>query len=55
MLRYNTFEELFRDFDIEMLADNSMTKLELLNVLQEFYTPKKQREYGVVGIRIEKI
>lgn len=55
LLRYNTFEELFRDFDIEMLADNSMTKLELLNVLQEFYTPKKQRKYGVVGIRIEKI
>lgn len=37
-----------------MLADNSMTKLELLNVLQEFYTPGKQKQYGVVGIRIEK-
>lgn len=31
-----------------------MTKLELLNVLQEFYTPGKQKQYGVVGIRIEK-
>ena len=54
LLRYNTFEELFKDFNIEMLADNSMTKLELLNVLQEFYTPEKQRQYGVIGIRIEK-
>ena len=31
-----------------------MTKLELLNVLQEFYTPEKQIQYGVIGIRIEK-
>ena len=52
---YNTFEELFEDFDIEMLADKSMTKQELLNVLEEFYTPKKQKQYGVVGIHIEKI
>lgn len=55
ILRYNTFEELFEDFDIEILADESMTKRELLNVLQEFYTPEKQKQYGVMGIRIEKI
>lgn len=54
MLRYNTFEELFKDFNIEMLADKSMTKLELLNILQEFYTPEEQRQYGVIGMRIEK-
>ena len=55
ILRYNTFEELFKDFDIEMMADKSMTKQELLNVLEKFYTPEKQKQYGVVGIRIEKI
>ncbi len=55
LLRYNTFEELFEDFDIEALADNSMTKEELLNVLKGFYTPEKQKKYGVVGIRIKKI
>lgn len=55
LLRYNTFEELFEDFNIEMLADKSMTKQELLNVLEEFYTPEKQNQYGVVGIRIKKI
>ena len=55
LLRYNTFEELFEDFDIEMLADKSMTKQQLLSVLEEFYTPEKQKQYGVVGIRIEKI
>lgn len=55
LLRYNTFEELFKDFSIEIMADKSMTKQELLNVLEEFYTPKKQKQYGVLGIRIEKI
>lgn len=53
LLHYNTFEELFKDFDISILADTSMTKEELLNVLQEFYTPDKQKEFGVLGIRIE--
>ena len=47
LLRYNTFEELFEDFDIEMLADKSMTKQELLNVLEEFYTPEKQKQYVI--------
>ena len=55
ILRYNTFKDLFEDFDIEMLADRSMSKQELLNVLEEFYTPEKQEQYGVVGIRIEII
>lgn len=55
LLRYNSFEELFNDFDINMLADSSMTKEELLTVLEEFYTPEKQKTYGVGGIRIEKM
>ena len=55
LLRYNTFEELLTDFDIEVMSDKSMTKQELLNVLEEFYTPEKQKKYGVLGIRIEKI
>ena len=36
LLRYNKFEELFEDFDIEIMADKSMTKQELLDVLEEF-------------------
>ena len=55
LLRYNTFEELFEDVGIEIMADKSMSKQELLNVLEEFYTPEKQKQYGVLGIRIEKI
>ena len=53
LLRYGSFEELFRDFDISMLADASMTKRELLEVLNGFYPLEKQHEMGVVGIRVE--
>ena len=55
LLRYNSFKDLFEDFDISILADASMTKEELLGVLSEFYTPEKQAEYGVVGIRLKMI
>mgnify|MGYP001018723597 FL=1 len=53
LLRYETFSDLFNDFNISVLADQSMTKQELLNVLQEFYTPEEQAQYGVLGIRLE--
>ena len=53
LLRYETFSDLFNDFDISVLADQFMTKQELLNALQEFYTPEKQAQYGVLGIRLE--
>ncbi len=37
LLRYNTFLELFRDFDISILSDKSMAKEELINVLEILY------------------
>ena len=53
LLRYNSFKDLFEDFDISILADASMTKDELLDALSEFYTPEKQAQYGVIGIRLK--
>lgn len=53
LLRYNSFEEMFKDFDISILADLSITKEELLEDLEQFYTKEKQQQYGVLGIRIE--
>lgn len=55
LLRYNTFEDMFKDFDISVLSDSSMTKEELIDVLEQFYTKEKQKQYGVLGIRIELI
>ena len=53
LLRYGSFEDLFKDYDISILADKSMTKRELLDVLNRFYPLEKQEELGVVGIRVE--
>lgn len=53
LLRYKSFKELFEDFDVSLLADKSITKEELLGVLEEFYTMERQEEVGVLGIRIE--
>ena len=53
LIRYNSFEELFKDYDISLLADFSMTKEELLKDLEVFYTKEKQKEYGVLAIKIE--
>ena len=53
LLRYNSFNDLFEDVDISILADKSMTKQELLDVLSEFYAPEMQAEFGVLGIRLK--
>lgn len=55
LLRYNSFKEMFKDFDISILSDKSMTKEELIDVLEQFYTKEKQEQYGVLGIRIELV
>ena len=53
LLRYGSFEDLFADFDISILADASMTKRELLDVLNGFYSLEKQKELGVVMIDVK--
>ena len=55
LLRYNSFEEMFKDYSIDILSEKSMTKNELINVLEQFYTKENQKKYGVLGIRIELI
>ena len=55
LLRYNSFEDMFKDFDTSILSDKSMTKKDLINVLEQFYTKEKQKQYVVLGIRIELI
>ena len=55
LLRYSSFEDMFKDFDISVLSDKSMTKEELITVLEQFYTKEKQEKYGVLGIRFELI
>lgn len=55
LLRYDSFLALLNDIDIKTVADESMSKEELLESLESFYTPEKQAEYGIIGIRVEPI
>lgn len=55
LINYKSFEDMFKDFDISILADKSMSKEELIKVLEKFYTKEKQNTYGVLAILIEKI
>ena len=55
ILIYSSFEEMFKDFDVSVLADKSLTKKQLMNDLEQFYTEEKQKQYGVLGIKIELI
>ena len=53
LLRYGNFSDLFKDFDISILADKNISKDDLIKTLETFYPKDKQKEYGVIGIRIE--
>ena len=53
LLRYKSFEYMFNDFDISILADKTMSKEQLINDLEKFYTKEKQEKDGVLGIRVE--
>ena len=53
LLRYDSLDNLLDDFDISLLADKSMTKKELKNELEKFYSYEEQEKYGIIGIRIE--
>lgn len=53
LLRHNSFYDMFKDLDISILADVSMTKNELMDELCRFYTVDNQLKYGVIGIRVE--
>ena len=53
--KYKKFDDLVSDFDIELIADKSVTKDELLKTLNEIYTIEEQNKYGVLAIEIELI
>ena len=44
--------ELFDNYNITLLADKSISKEELLNELEKFYSKEKQEQYGVLGIEV---
>ncbi len=54
ILHYDNFNELFKNINIEFLADSSVTKKQLKMDLENFYPIEKQKKYGVVAIKLRK-
>ena len=55
LLHYDSFVDLCKDFDIDILADKAITKDDLIATLDEFYSPEQQAQLGVIGIRFELV
>ena len=53
--KYDNFNELVDNFEIDVLADKSINKEELLKTLNNIYTKEQQNTYGVLGIEIELV
>ncbi len=53
--KYNNFKDLINDFSIELMADKTLTKDELLHTLNEIYTIEQQDKHGVLAIEIKII
>lgn len=56
ILRYPTFVELFSDVGVATCGAPELTGEEYAKrLLSTFYTPEQEKEYGVVGFRIELV
>jgi len=53
LLRYGTFPDLVRDYPPTWFGSEDESGL--LKKIYSFYTPEREAEYGVLGIRIEVI
>ncbi len=53
LFKCSNFNEILNMFNVEILADKSISKQEILNDLEQFYTKEKQQQYGVIGIKIK--
>jgi len=51
LLRYESFSKLFDDFPPEVFGGKD--KKSLLRGVHRSYTPEKEKEYGVLGIKVE--
>ena len=53
LIYFDNFDKMFDTFPIDILADKTVNKDDLLNVLNTFYPLDKQKQYGVCCIKIE--
>lgn len=54
LLRYNSFEDLFKDVDFNICGPaNDLS--EKLNNIHKIYSVEEEKKYGILAIHIEKI
>ncbi|MFI3260916.1 MAG: ASCH domain-containing protein [bacterium] len=53
--RYDSFDNLFNSYTIDQLSDNTMTKEDLKEELEHFYTSEMQKKDGVLAIEFKFI
>ena len=54
LLKYNSFEELFKDVDYNLSgAANSLS--EKLDSIHRIYSIEEEQKYGILGIHVEKV
>ena len=54
ILRYDNFDKLLNNINIDFLADSSITKKQLILDLENFYPIEKQKKHGIVAIKLKK-
>ena len=54
LLRYNSFEDLFKDVDFNLSGPANSLE-EKLKSIHEIYTVQEENKYGVLGIAIENV
>ena len=54
LLRYNSFEDLFKDVDFNICGPASNLS-EKLNNIHKIYSIEEEKKYGILAIHIEKV
>lgn len=54
LLRYNSFEDLFKDVDFNICGPANSLE-EKLDSIHKIYSIEEEKKYGILAIRIEKV
>ena len=55
LLRAQTFNDIFNILPIELVANKTTSKTEMLKIMEQFYPLEKQTKLGVIAIGLKKI
>lgn len=53
LLRYDNFANLLKDVPVNKVSWVGMRRKEMLEIMEQFYSPEAQAKFGVIGIRLD--